>query len=118
MPKIEPFVSRGEPVLRSDGTLEMVPVQLIDAGDGRSIFRVGDTTFWFTKEGTYDGTEHAFRRRLSDDEIKRVEEMLRQAPKNRGLPPDIPYFEPGAKGFANEVQGWSEATPEADPAQN
>ena len=109
MPQLKAFVSRGEPVLREDGTMDMVPVQLIDKGDGRSILRVGNTTFWFDEHGNYDGTEHAFPRRPPDAEMARITDMLEQSPGNRGFAPETPYFQPGSKGYRDEVRGWEEA---------
>lgn len=113
--KLQPFVSRGEPVMRNNGDVEMVPVQLFVGSAGGYIFRIGQTTLWFNQEGVYDGTEH----KMPDHdtlEESGLEEMLLLSAKNRGFAPAQPYFQPGDPGYEAETAGWeNHYEPEGEP---
>lgn len=114
--RLQPFVSRGEPIVRADGKVEMVPVQLWRSKRGGAILRIGHTTFQFNKDGSYDGTEHAFHGDRTAEEKASFEALLEQSQTNRGFAPELPYYSPGSLGFKDESRGWVEATPESSGA--
>lgn len=107
--KILPMVSAGEAFMREDGTVEMVPMQVFRLKDGRFVFRLGRTTFWFDEDGTYDGVEFAaggLGISAGSETAWIIETALNDGKKNRGKPPGCPYFEEGSPGWKAEVAGW------------
>lgn len=82
--------SLGEIFLNPDGTVELKPIELIPFADGSMVFRVGETTYWFGKDGEYEGAEiHT----VSSDPLYResVARLMKQAQSNFGKAPE-PYF--------------------------
>jgi len=105
--RLQPFVSAGETIVRKDGTMEVVSMQLFPRSGGGAILRIGDSTFWFNDDGSYDGPEHSFpNRRLTEIEALEMSELLEGCKESRGLAPESPYFEPGTEGWRNEIAGW------------
>jgi hypothetical protein len=117
--RLQPFVSAGETILRKDGSMEVVPMQLFPRRGGGAILRIGDSTFWFNDDGSYDGPEHSFpNRRLTEIEAMEISKLLEGCKESRGLAPERPYFEPGTEGWRNELEGWPpEARREQEKAE-
>lgn len=105
--RLKPFVSAGEPIVRADGTVEVVPMQLFRAPSGLVVLRIGDSTYWFA-DGDYDGSEH---RMTAVGQRGRAEmhAALSAAESNQGHAPAYPYFQPGSDGYSSEIAGWPES---------
>jgi hypothetical protein len=109
------MVSSGEPVLREDGTVEVVPLQVFRLHNGATVIRLGRTTIWFNEQGKLDGTEH-LTVGLSAEQKQALVDALEASRGNRGRAPTEPYFQPGEKGHAAEVAGWPKAGAFVPPA--
>ena len=109
--KILPVVSSGEAVLRTDGSVEVVPFQVLRTPGGRTVIRIGRTTFWFTEKGEFDGPEHLMSG-LTNEQKQTVLQTLEDTKRNRGRAPAEPYFQPGTQASQAELAGW----PKEDPA--
>ena len=82
--------SLGEVFMMPDNTVELLPIELIPLEDGRVVFRVGNTTYWFAADGSYEGAEMNV---LCVDPLyeENVLKLGTQARKNIGREPE-PYF--------------------------
>jgi hypothetical protein len=79
--------SLGEVFMNPDGTVDLKPVELLPLQDGSIIFRVGYTTYWFDRDGKYEGAEVMA---LCEDPLYResLDKMLREARRNIGRAPE------------------------------
>lgn len=115
--KILPMMSKGVVFVHEDGkTFEMAPVQVFISGSGRqTVIRIGHNTLYFNQDGTFDGSEArvtGIHKRSPEAEL--IREAFELQGKNKGLPPDEPYFVPGTPGYDNETRPWPTAKQEAD----
>lgn len=108
-----PFCSAGEVLMRADGAgFEVVPVSWFQLKDGRSVFRVGRTAFFFDMDGRYLGVDvKAHPPALpSDEEFVRfgteLSEALRVCSANIGVAPDEGYFKPDSVYYEAETAVW------------
>ena len=100
--RLQPFVSAGEVIARNDGTFEIVPMQIFRSGDN-VILRIGHSTFWFDKDGRYDGPEM---NSVLPEQLEEVSLMLKQCMTNKGKSPENSYFKEGTEGHHNEIKTW------------
>lgn len=84
------FQSLGEIFLLPDGTAMLMPVEVIPLEDGQIVLRIGQTTYWFEKDGSYGGAEI---KSVCSDPLyeESVVKLLEKALRNRGREPE-PYF--------------------------
>jgi hypothetical protein len=101
---LRPFVTAGEPIVRNDGTAEVVPMQLFRLRDGGVCLRIGNSTYFFTAEGRFDGSEHKADE-MSDQEVRKLVDLLEKSKANIGKAPGEPYYPPGTDGGKSEAEG-------------
>ena len=115
--KVLPFVSAGEVYLRQDGEVELVPLQFFRSGK-HTIFRIGNTTYWFDENGKFDGPEvHASA--LTQEQNQKLQAALLESADKVGKRPEEAYFGEGSPGHAAEVAGWPKEkdVPQARPEE-
>jgi hypothetical protein len=113
--KILPHMSKAVVLLHEDGkTFEMAPFQVFQAWEGQTIIRIGRNTFFFDKDGKFDGTECAVAGLEFDSpEARMIQQAFDLQGEYKGLAPETPYFEPGSPGYAHETRAWPTAKAEA-----
>lgn len=79
--------SLGEIFMNPDGTVELKPIEVLPLQDGTVVFRVGFTTYWFDKDGRYEGAEVIA---ASDDDLYRqsLDRLMKEARRNIGRAPE------------------------------
>lgn len=100
---LQPFVSREETVVRKDGTIEQVPIQLWQASGGHVVLRIGRTTLHFDELGRYDGTEHDCKG-FTPEQAEAIVASMARTRENLGKPPDETYYPPGTPGWRAETE--------------
>ena len=113
--EIRPLVSAKEPIVRNDGRVEVVPLQVFRLNGGGTGIRVGHSIFFFGEDGRYDGSEHKADK-LADGELEKMSTLLEASVAGVSSPPDEPYFKPGSSGHRAEVKGWEESVEAGHPA--
>jgi len=106
--KIMPTMCKGIVLAHGDGkTFELAPLQVFIGATGQTIIRIGRNALFFDKNGNFDGTESHIAPMAPDSpELKLLHEAFEFQGKNKGLPPDQPYFRPGTPGHAAETRSW------------
>lgn len=109
--KIMPTMCKGIVLAHADGkTFELAPLQVFIGATGLTVIRIGRNTLYFDKNGNFDGTEsHIAPMAPDSSELKMLHEAFEFQGKNKGLPPDEPYFQPGSPGHAAETRSWPSA---------
>lgn len=97
--KLKPFVSRGEVFALPDGTITTMPVQLFKT-DVSIVMRVGDTCYFFTHEGVYDGPELHLK---NPRQAEQAAQLLAETQGNIGKQPETAYFQVGSRGYDAEM---------------
>lgn len=113
--EIRPLVSAKEPIVRNDGRVEVVPLQVFRLYNGGVGIRVGHSIFFFDDDGRYNGSEHKADK-LVDGELEKMHAFLEASVTGVSKPPDEPYFKPGSSGHHAEVKGWEQSVEAAHPA--
>ncbi len=92
--RLKPLSSKGEIFKLPSGELVLLPFEILPwkSNPGGIIIRMGDSTYWFLGDGTYDGPELHFGKRPNEHEEGRIQKLLDQGRSNIGTPPDKPYF--------------------------
>jgi hypothetical protein len=87
--------------------MEVVPMQLFALSGGGYCLRIGNSSYWFDRDGSYDGPEHNFPgKSLTPEEAMEVEALLDGCQQTRHEAPETPYFDRGTKGWEAEIAGW------------
>jgi len=112
--KILPMMCKGVVFVHEDGkTFEMAPLQVFRSGSGQTAIRIGNNVLFFDTDGSFDGTEsHVAGMAPDSPEASLLTEAFVLQGEYKGLPPDVPYFEPGTPGYEAETRSWLSAQKE------